>query len=323
MERYKIIFIFTVTFLIMSIYSVLRAEEKLRIVVLNFDAKNTYTGYGELVREKLEASLYKTDQFDILERNEMQIILKEQGLQMSGCVEDSCFVELGKILSADIAAYGSIIKLKKYNITLKIVDVKKSRILFIDTSTAGSEEEIQTEVETLANKMAFKLTGRQIKKAGDSSTRQRRSMQKTITPVGYYLRGIVPGIAQTYAGYEVKGPIFLGSFLITGIAAIFTYNNFKEKKESYNELLKGETKEIYDKKYDDYKVASNIAIGTSGILALFYLVHWFDMIFITKPDYQKEIGAVNSGKNFFSLCHKRNMSLGVDERFVLSFGLKF
>ena len=51
----------------------------------------------------------------------------------------------------------------------------------------------------------------------------------------------------------------MGGFILTGVAAAFAYSNFLTKRKAYNDLPEGETKEKYDKKYNDYNNAANIA----------------------------------------------------------------
>ncbi len=79
----------------------LHSAEKKRVAILDFTTDNAPGTYGRAVRNLFEIALYKTRAVDILERNQMEKILKEQGFQLSGCADSSCAVEIGKILSAD------------------------------------------------------------------------------------------------------------------------------------------------------------------------------------------------------------------------------
>ena len=57
--------------------------------------------------EFLELAGYK---FTLVERQAMGEILKEQGLQQSGCVSSECAVEVGAALGAQLIIIGSISK---------------------------------------------------------------------------------------------------------------------------------------------------------------------------------------------------------------------
>jgi hypothetical protein len=65
----------------------------------------------------------------ILERDQMQTILEEQGLQNSGlCDDNECLVEIGGLLGAQKMVTGSIGKLgKKYSLSLRIFDVQTAK----------------------------------------------------------------------------------------------------------------------------------------------------------------------------------------------------
>lgn len=96
-----------------------------RIAILDFSANNTTATNAKIVRNAFEVSLYKTGAFDILERKQIDLILQEHNLQMSGCIDTSCAVEIGRLLSTDLVVIGSLDKFGDYLLTIKIVDLKK------------------------------------------------------------------------------------------------------------------------------------------------------------------------------------------------------
>jgi curli biogenesis system outer membrane secretion channel CsgG len=76
-----------------------------RIAVVDFKGpKNS----GELVASKFVSSLWKTRYFSILERKQLQTILEEHALQMSGIINDSTAVEFGRLLGVDGLIFGEI-----------------------------------------------------------------------------------------------------------------------------------------------------------------------------------------------------------------------
>lgn len=135
------------------------AQDKFRVAILNFSSENTEQTYARAVRNVFEVSLYKTDKFDILERSQMENILKEQGLQMSGCTDTSCAVKIGKILSANMVVIGTLNKMGEFIITAKFVNVGEGNIRLADSESAASENDIKKSVQALAERMAKKITG--------------------------------------------------------------------------------------------------------------------------------------------------------------------
>ncbi|MDY6968106.1 MAG: CsgG/HfaB family protein [Spirochaetota bacterium] len=158
--RERIIIIFAVVLLIHIILAEsIYAQDKKRIAILDFSNVNTSETYARAVRNIFEVSLYKTDVFQILERDQMEEILKEQGFQMSGCIDTSCAVEIGKILSADLVVMASLNKLGSYTVTVKFVNVREGNLALADSESAETDDAIRDAVKILANRMAGIFSG--------------------------------------------------------------------------------------------------------------------------------------------------------------------
>jgi len=154
-----LVFLKIVTILLMpGIFAPLGAadkqQHKKRVAILDFTAENTTKTYANAVRNLFEVELHKTSAFDIVERNQMETILNEQGMQMSGCIDTACAVQIGKMLSAELIVTGSVSKIDGYAITVKFVNVGKGKIEFADSVAARSDRELQQAVATLAGKIA-------------------------------------------------------------------------------------------------------------------------------------------------------------------------
>jgi hypothetical protein len=130
-----------------------------RIAILDFSAENTSQSYANAVRNLFEAALFKENVVDILERNQMETILKEQGFSLSGCTDASCAVQIGKLLSADMVVTGSLNRLGHYIVNAKFVSVTSSSIHFIETIEASSEGDLKDQVYVMARKASRKMNG--------------------------------------------------------------------------------------------------------------------------------------------------------------------
>ena len=116
-----------------SCASMLFAAEssKLSYAVLPLkNATGVTDGEADVLSDRLRNELFKTDKVDVLEREQMQSLLKEQGFQKSGaCTDEGCMVELGKMLGVNRLATGSIGKLgSMYMINLRSIDVQSAKI---------------------------------------------------------------------------------------------------------------------------------------------------------------------------------------------------
>ena len=99
---------------------------------------------ANVVSEKLRAELYKTGRFHIIERSQMQEILKEQGFQQTGCTADSCAVQAGQLLGVDEMVVGTLGTAGSYMVlAIRIVDVQTGEVLATESvQTSGGVDKI-------------------------------------------------------------------------------------------------------------------------------------------------------------------------------------
>ncbi|MFI5221805.1 MAG: hypothetical protein ACHQK8_05735 [Bacteroidia bacterium] len=96
-----------------------------RIGVINIDGK-----IGEYDPAKLgnvaRIELVKLDTFDVLDKYDVQDIIKSNNLQTENCYSTDCLSKIGKALNADYMLSGSVdILANNIIVTFKLIDVKK------------------------------------------------------------------------------------------------------------------------------------------------------------------------------------------------------
>jgi len=108
----------------------LSAQTNLKnISVLRFVAQNVPPVEAEIVTDLLTVALVSSKQYSMVDRANMDKILKEQSFQQTGCTDSECAVEIGRLLNMDYMITGTLAKLdNSYFITVSIVDVETSRI---------------------------------------------------------------------------------------------------------------------------------------------------------------------------------------------------
>jgi hypothetical protein len=110
------------------------------------------------ISDRLRGELINTGKYTIIERGQMDAILKEQGFQQSGaCSEATCIVEVGQLLAVHKMVGGSIGKVgKAYSINLKIIDVATGKIerQVANDIKCSKEELIATHIRNVARIMA-------------------------------------------------------------------------------------------------------------------------------------------------------------------------
>ncbi len=119
-------FFFVVIFLMTT---GIRAQSSPSIAVLPLHSNGISPSEALVLTDELRSVMVQSAKYTVVERNNMESILKEQGFQMSGCTSSECAVEAGKLLGVQKMVAGSVGKLGEiYNINLRLFDVATGKI---------------------------------------------------------------------------------------------------------------------------------------------------------------------------------------------------
>ncbi|MCU0844818.1 MAG: CsgG/HfaB family protein [Spirochaetes bacterium] len=119
-----------------------------KVAVFPFDVKGA--GWGDEFSDAISHCFFKTGRVDVVEREALERILREQNLSMTGLIDDKSAVKVGKLLGADVILVGRGSALRAYEkgreipnlidtFTLKALSVETSDILFIVRKEPGRE----------------------------------------------------------------------------------------------------------------------------------------------------------------------------------------
>jgi TolB-like protein len=147
----KIVYLFAVAIFSFGLLQV-EAADKTRIAVMGLDAKNGVdANTAGTISDLLGSELVSLKKFDVVDRANMDKIMKEQALQQGGCSDQACAVKLGNILNVQKMVVGSVSKLgSKYIITVNFVDVERSKVELSDKVTADNDDDLLNKVQVLA-----------------------------------------------------------------------------------------------------------------------------------------------------------------------------
>lgn len=129
------------------------------IAVVPLEAKSGVdASVADLITGMLRTELYNTSQFDIMNREDMNAILKEIAFQQSGsCDQKTCLVEMGQALGVRKMVAGSVgIIQNNYIINVKLINVEelKNEILLTETHPISSKQNLREKVEIVALEIA-------------------------------------------------------------------------------------------------------------------------------------------------------------------------
>jgi len=166
----KSLFLLLILFFVASVS--LQGSERVRMGVYDLESSNISKDTALAVSEMLRAELFSTGRFVIVDKKNMEKVLKEQAFQQTGCTSSECAVEVGKILGVNIMATGSVTKLgNSINLSVTLTDVEKSESIAIEKGSCDSEDKLAGEVKKIAFAIAIKtpLTGKIVKVSNQES----------------------------------------------------------------------------------------------------------------------------------------------------------
>ena len=225
---------------------------KINIAILTIKPSGGITkGESELITDRLNIELFKTGQVNMVERNEMSEILKEQGFQQSGaCSDDACLVEMGQLLGVQDVISGSLGRLGSLVIiNLRMIDVATGKIMRVVSRDV--EGELQDVIKLLPN-TARELLGLSLieKSKPIISVSKQNVVKKKITlkpsknSVMVDIRTIPDKASLFLNGIEVGKTPFIDNSLLPGKYRLEIKKKNYESYEEIFELTAGNSKKI-------------------------------------------------------------------------------
>lgn len=300
----KIVFLILIILVFVCFSEKSYSMERKRIAILNITANNLKNSYADAVRDILEVNLYKTNSFDILERKEIGVILREKKYKKNQDIDIDSAIKIGKLLNVDTVVIGSITKLKKYTIIIKFVDINKGYVEFADKEIVDKEDKIEEAINNLTKRAA-------------------RSAQ--LFPYSYYLRGAVPGWAQIYSGNKTKGKLFLSSFILSSTILVVTIYDYRKKKNNYDDLSATSTEFDKNHKKDEMDSAKRRRNITGLIFTALYIANWVDVLYFNKYVSVESNGlkAKTSNNHFFNVNFIQKSNICIETKYEASIGYRF
>ena len=103
------------------------ADDDGRVAVGAVDLVSESVPPAELavLSDRLRSELFQTGRFRVVEREQMEEILSEQGFQQSGCSSTDCVVEIGRLIGAQKMVAGTVGRVGNiHTVSLRIIDVE-------------------------------------------------------------------------------------------------------------------------------------------------------------------------------------------------------
>lgn len=126
-------------------------------IALTTDYKNTFV--DNYVTDALTEAMFSTGMVKIIERANLEMILKEQKFQSSGLVDEENVKSIGKIAKADFVCYGTLRDLGgSLTVNARVVDVETGELCAMARATILKDEYLQRQAQKAAGTPSIATT---------------------------------------------------------------------------------------------------------------------------------------------------------------------
>jgi len=107
------------------------------------------------VSDAIRTYFIKSGKYKVIERTKMDEVIKEQKLQLTGCTQKECAVEIGKILNVRYIVISSISKINKELIlNIRIVNVESAEIITSEMEKCQGEGDLINKAEKIVKSIS-------------------------------------------------------------------------------------------------------------------------------------------------------------------------
>lgn len=137
--------------LLFSVFLNSTENTKTRVAILDFTAKGVAPILAEAIVENLMTSIINTSDFEVIERNQLDKLMKELNLQNSDDFNDRLREDLGNLHGVKLVILGSVTKIgSMITINMRGVEVSTGLAKFAKNITTRNEDEIPGLIQNLA-----------------------------------------------------------------------------------------------------------------------------------------------------------------------------
>ena len=156
----KILLLFIVCFFISIQVFAFDTEGDTTMAVFDFKAHGVSESLAKSVTELFLVNLVDSKEMKIVERTDIEKIMQEHELMLTGLTDESDAIEAGKLLSANKVLIGSVNKFgSKLLLTARVVDVELGYTEHAEKAELDSEEDLIYEINRISKRIVTKVTG--------------------------------------------------------------------------------------------------------------------------------------------------------------------
>jgi len=163
------------------------AAGKETVAILDFEGRGISQMEAQTLTDRLMSEMVNTNAVIMVERNQMEEIMQEQGFQQSGCTTSECAAEVGALLGVQNMVSGSFGKLgNSYTIDAKLFSVSTGgTIRSVSKTYKGEVDGLLTIIEIVAWELVgMKPPADKLAKLASADPSQSAAVKKERKPMG-------------------------------------------------------------------------------------------------------------------------------------------
>ncbi|MHB1050613.1 MAG: CsgG/HfaB family protein [Bacteroidota bacterium] len=131
--------------LCLHISTAISENNKTTIAVMGFsDFEGNVTHLGKYLSEEVTTRLFQTKKFKVMERQLLNKIIKEQKLQVSGIIDDTSAIKLGKLLGVNTIVTGTVTEFaNSVKINARLIGTETGEIFGTASIEIPKDESVQ------------------------------------------------------------------------------------------------------------------------------------------------------------------------------------
>ncbi|MDD5223953.1 MAG: CsgG/HfaB family protein [bacterium] len=178
--------------------------------------------------DSLREGLFRTGRFRVIDRNNMDRILKEQGQQLSDCSSSECAVQVGRLLGVQKMVTASLSRVGNiFVVSAQLINVETGEIEMIASDRCPCQtDELLPSVDRVSGRLAGNPAAEKtappekmapsepVSPAPAQENQAAEEEPAYQNPKSLWVAGvlsIIPGLGQVYNEQYVKGIIFFGA----------------------------------------------------------------------------------------------------------------
>jgi len=211
------------------------------IAVIDFSAEGISNSEARTLTDRFRYELFRSKEYRVIEREAIDEILKEQGLQQSGCMSTECIVEIGSLIGVDKVIGGSIGLVGTiYTISVRLINIETGEIE--NFVTYDYDEEIG-KLLTSGMADAVELLLSDINSVPIDKTKDRKKISEYIQSIFSKKNEIQDVTTDITTPIQKPTPISIGTSL--GIPALKPYEGIIGDSNLLSENTSQDDKKIY------------------------------------------------------------------------------